>query len=1033
MALSDLTESRGFEEMHGLRLLWELQRRADTVTLRGGDCALEGFEDPVNTSYRAPHVILKGSEGTITATVPSAGEYYLAVPLYDTGGTPRLRAALDGKELGVIVARHGNKRTWLFTHPTRLSLRGGEKITLEALSPATYMVEDLLLLTERPPVAPWEYDIQAGEGAAEFLPGKEDAPRGRITWVTTWPARCRVEYGETEAYGSAVEEPAAAANHRVYLPDLKLDTLYHYRITAATPGGQTVRTPDATFRTAPPAWPKGSVARATAPLSVDNPHDFPLSGWPVTTGLPFPRGCSGNGSNVRLLDASGDAVPCQVRVTCRWPDGSVRWVLLDFQADLEPGAGAAYTMEYGSEVRRKPAPEGIDITRGNGTITVNTGAVQVRFDPHGSGLMTEIALCDEGGKLTPITRADAPLVVELVGEDGKTHTTLSAPDEVLVEEAGPLRATVLLKGQHKNDHGEALFAYEIRAHFYAGKPYFRLFYTWGNDWSESTFYNLDSIVLHIPIAPDAREYVITGDEPRSARLGDGESLGLGQYFSTSFEWQENGRAAGEGRRALGCVDLSDGTLGLAVATRDFWQHYPKSVEVAPGEIRIGICPPLRENLYADCSDLDEIKLYYYLKGSKYKLKEGVSKRHELLLHPHRGDAAQDSVRLAAVLNDPPLAFATPDWYCDSEAFGEVLSTTSGSFPTYDRSVLEATRGYLAQREERQEYGMLNFGDWWGERRVNWGNIEYDTQHAFLLHWIRSGERELFFPGEQACRHNMDVDMVRYSSDPSRVGAVYVHCMGHTGDYFTRPYEGSGIPRGGISVSHTWTEGYLDYYFLTGDRRALEAAMLVADHYNGAYMNDYDFQGGIRSAGWHVMLLAAVYGATLDPYYRNAMQIIMERVFERQDPDTGGWERQMVPGHCHCLPRHRGNAGFMLGVLFSSMRRYHWITGDERVPDSLVRGCRYVIDTMWEEEEKRFRYTSCPNSPPRIEFRLLEAMVYAALVSGDPEILRIATTTFSAGAGEISSGGKGISGSIRFTPHTLYLLEKLGKTEKDLPR
>ncbi|MFQ5808705.1 MAG: hypothetical protein ACE5JM_03710, partial [Armatimonadota bacterium] len=951
--MSEPGESRGFEETHGLRLLWELQRRPDTVTIRVGECDLEGFADDVNTSYRAPHVILRGDSGTITATVPRAGEYYLAVPLYDSGGTPRLRVTLDSAELGVIVARHGNKRTWLFAHPERLRLRGGEKITLEALSPATYMVEDLLLLAERPPAVPRKYEIQAAEGAAEFLPGREDMPRGRITWVTTWPGRCTVEYGDTDAYGRTVEEPEAVASHRVYLDGLKLDAVYHYRITATTPDGETLRTEDATVSTTPPAWPQGDVSRGTVPLSVDNVNDFALSGWPVTTGLPFPRGCIGDESNVRLLDASGDEAPCQARVTCRWPDGSVRWVLLDFQADLEAGVGAQFAVEYGSEVRRGPAPEGIDVTRGDGALTVDTGAVRVSFDRDGSGLMREIALRDEGGTLTPITRGGAPPVVKLVGEDGKTYTTLSAPEEVLVEEAGPLRAVVLLKGRHRDEQGKGLFAYEVRAHLYAGKPYFRLFYTWGNNWSESTFYNLDSVVLHIPVAGDARKYLIAGDGPRRGKLADGRSVGLAQYFSTRSEWRENGAAVGGGGRALGCVDLAGSTSGLGVATRDFWHHYPKSVEAAPGEIRIGICPPLREDLYADCTALEEIRLYYYLKTGKYKLKEGVSKRHELLLHPHGGDGAEESVRLAAALNDPPLAFATPEWYCDSGAFGEVLPATSGSFPTYERSVLEATKGYLIQREERQEYGMLNYGDWWGERRVNWGNIEYDTQHAFLLHWIRSGDRRLFGPGEQACRHNMDVDMVRYSSDPSRIGAVYVHCMGHTGEYFTEPYEGSGIPRGGISVSHTWTEGYLDYYLVTGDRRALEAAMLVADHYNGAYMNDYDFQGGIRSAGWHVMLLAAVYGATLDPYYRNAMQIIMERVLERQDPDTGGWERQMVPGHCHCLPRHRGNAGFMLGVLFSSMRRYHWITGDERVPESLVRGCRYVIDTMWEEEEKRF--------------------------------------------------------------------------------
>ncbi len=55
--------------------------------------------------------------------------------------------------------------------------------------------------------------------------------------------------------------------------------------------------------------------------------------------------------------------------------------------------------------------------------------------------------------------------------------------------------------------------------------------------------------------------------------------------------------------------------------------------------------------------------------------------------------------------------------------------------------------------------MLNFGDWYGERRVNWGNLEYDLQHGLFLQYVRTGQRRFFLRAEQAARHHIDVDVV----------------------------------------------------------------------------------------------------------------------------------------------------------------------------------------------------------------------------------------------------------------------------------
>src|SRR5262245_17039759 len=57
---------------------------------------------------------------------------------------------------------------------------------------------------------------------------------------------------------------------------------------------------------------------------------------PVTVGLPLRRGALLDPGKVELRDGGGRAVACQSHAPVRWPDGSVRWLLLDFLAAV-PG------------------------------------------------------------------------------------------------------------------------------------------------------------------------------------------------------------------------------------------------------------------------------------------------------------------------------------------------------------------------------------------------------------------------------------------------------------------------------------------------------------------------------------------------------------------------------------------------------------------------------------------------------------------------------------------------------------------------
>src|SRR4051794_388638 len=67
--------------------------------------------------------------------------------------------------------------------------------------------------------------------------------------------------------------------------------------------------------------------------------------WPVTTGVPFPKGKLSAPERCRLVDDRGVEHPLQARASATWdgPRGSVRWLTVDFIA----APGRKYFLEFG--------------------------------------------------------------------------------------------------------------------------------------------------------------------------------------------------------------------------------------------------------------------------------------------------------------------------------------------------------------------------------------------------------------------------------------------------------------------------------------------------------------------------------------------------------------------------------------------------------------------------------------------------------------------------------------------------------------
>jgi hypothetical protein len=135
------------------------------------------------------------------------------------------------------------------------------------------------------------------------------------------------------------------------------------------------------------------------------------------------------------------------------------------------------------------------------------------------------------------------------------------------------------------------------------------------------------------------------------------------------------------------------------------------------------------------------------------------------------------------------------------------------------------------------------------------NNEYDVLHCLASEHLRSGNFVLF---RQLCwfaRHTIEVDFFCHHDAENLHRAQGAHSVGHTS--------------GGAYPSHFWTQGLVQYYFLTGDADALEIIRALAD--KTIWYFEHPLLGRLgtginREMGWAVLTLVSSYEATLQSEY-----------------------------------------------------------------------------------------------------------------------------------------------------------------------
>lgn len=173
--------------------------------------------------------------------------------------------------------------------------------------------------------------------------------------------------------------------------------------------------------------------------------------------------------------------------------------------------------------------------------------------------------------------------------------------------------------------------------------------------------------------------------------------------------------------------------------------------------------------------------------------------------------------------------------------------------------------------------------------------------------------------------------------------------------FGRMLGGATDPQG-----HVFEQGNWLYGMLTGDAWLLDTARNISDWQVRRLTPNFNFTIE-RSGGWPMINMATAYGFTSDPYYLNALRLMVERALERQDPETGGWLHTPPINETENV-RVLGGKAFAVGILSHGLLRYLDQEPEDRpeVRHMLVRGADWLMNESWIPG-KGFRYiTNAPN-------------------------------------------------------------------------
>ncbi len=604
--------------------------------------------------------------------------------------------------------------------------------------------------------------------------------------------------------------------------------------------------------------------------SGSDPSDRLQVAEPVRFGVPFPRGAL-QSPTATLISPEQEEVAAQARVTARWPDGSVRWTLVD--ALLPPHA----SIGSGREWRCR--------------LSDGTGAEQQTEDAMSNAGGGWLGWDDRGGwrfQPSPPTPSEQDLLLDLVLRDHAGRKYGPARGRLVTRQDGPIVRVERWEGMFAPTSG---FPWRPLAHALCWRlcwEYFpqanlvRLRCTLRNahrarhrggcwDLGDPGSIRLQDATLCIRFPEPAQAWMARIHDhgvPRS--LGGGFSsdsqpddlshakavptLVLYQGSSGGENWRSYNhvdascrvpcrlrgfrlRAPGEewhGLRAEPAAGLRMRQAWILAAVPEFWQRFPKALRISASEIALGVLPAEWDSLH-EIQGGEQVTTTLWL---RWGTREGEPEGPAFPLGPPWMESMLHPVQ------------ACGDWEVAQAvevADATVARSVYATLPVADfaRSGLSGEQGLLANRERVDEYGWRHFGDVYADHEarfycgdaphVSHYNNQFDLLLGAMLQRCCGGDAGWDAVIHPLARHVIDIDIYHSRQDRASFNGGLFWLTDHyrtahtcTHRAFSRHNAAHPNYGGGPSSEHNYTTGLMLYHYLFGEEDAKEAALSLAD-------------------------------------------------------------------------------------------------------------------------------------------------------------------------------------------------------------
>lgn len=541
-------------------------------------------------------------------------------------------------------------------------------------------------------------------------------------------------------------------------------------------------------------------------------------------GVPFPKGLVKEVERLALLSPEGKPRLLQVLPLVRWEDGSLKWCLLDFPAK---GGETCYLFLRSRSSSALPNPS---ITSQAGNVLLWTERFQVYL-----GGENILQLQDKEGK-------------DLIKRVGfSLHLTphkiplLPLPPEVMIEEGGPLRRIILLKGSFRDDKGNpSSFRYKMRVHILKDSGEIRILLTLLNLAPREQEDSVEGVDLYF-LLPQRVSKAYAGLEGRKVTLPKGKRVSITQTDDFHYEVSVEGERVLEGKRSDGWLLVKAGSKWCLFGLRHFWQNHPQALVLSPFELGVKL----------------------WARKESFLWEGGLAKTYELVLTFSPYEPASFHL-------EPLRVVIPPSWVAGTKVLGPLLPLSQESlsqFPYWEALVEESMRSWV----RGMPIGMRDFGDaYYGgpyKGKNSYANLEYDVPFNFLLQFLRTGKVWYLEHAETQVRHQADIDINHFTGRP------WKHSPLHTTTE--------------ADMGHIFLKGLLLYYLLTGDRTTLESAREIGD-WLVERVARLEGIGNERQIGWPLYALTALYEVTNEERYLKSAEEASLKLARSQSP-TGRFQ------------------------------------------------------------------------------------------------------------------------------------------------